>query len=204
MKSSKYEQTLKNYDFDSIATRHPHIALPERSMSRSARWSFKSHFRGTENIGPKVFKDHERSFPRAYTNTHSRFRKTKKVARPHIHIWILIISALHRFPSSPATIISGARKVLLLTIHAFRYTLHIVHWIWIRKQHRQLCCFRIFQQSAWWKSYDATPVMERLTWCTVLSSAFCILRCWWLFCLKFWRLGFRRGLFISRGDTFLG
>jgi hypothetical protein len=34
MKNSKYEQTLKNYDFDSIAARH-HAAAPERSMSRS-------------------------------------------------------------------------------------------------------------------------------------------------------------------------
>lgn len=36
MKSSKYEQTLKNYDFDSIAPRF-NQNLPERSMSRSNR-----------------------------------------------------------------------------------------------------------------------------------------------------------------------
>jgi hypothetical protein len=33
MKSAKYEQTLKNYDFDSIATRPSHA--PERSISRA-------------------------------------------------------------------------------------------------------------------------------------------------------------------------
>lgn len=37
MKSSKYEQTLKNYDFDSIAPRYNSVTLPERSMSRSNR-----------------------------------------------------------------------------------------------------------------------------------------------------------------------
>lgn len=38
MKSSKYEQTLKNYDFDSIsAPRFSNVAVPERSMSRSNR-----------------------------------------------------------------------------------------------------------------------------------------------------------------------
>ncbi|KAE8450551.1 hypothetical protein EG329_006282 [Mollisiaceae sp. DMI_Dod_QoI] len=37
MKSSKYEQTLKNYDFDSIAPRYNNMNLPERSMSRSNR-----------------------------------------------------------------------------------------------------------------------------------------------------------------------
>lgn len=38
MKSSKYEQTLKNYDFDSIAPRYNNtMTLPERSMSRSNR-----------------------------------------------------------------------------------------------------------------------------------------------------------------------
>jgi hypothetical protein len=37
MKSSKYEQTLKNYDFDSIAPRYNNVNLPERSMSRSNR-----------------------------------------------------------------------------------------------------------------------------------------------------------------------
>ncbi|KUJ10309.1 RGS-domain-containing protein [Mollisia scopiformis] len=37
MKSSKYEQTLKNYDFDSIAPRYNNVTLPERSMSRSNR-----------------------------------------------------------------------------------------------------------------------------------------------------------------------
>ncbi|KAE9363506.1 RGS-domain-containing protein [Stipitochalara longipes BDJ] len=38
MKSSKYEQTLKNYDFDSIApARFNNVNLPERSMSRSNR-----------------------------------------------------------------------------------------------------------------------------------------------------------------------
>ncbi|KAI9054603.1 hypothetical protein LZ554_001756 [Drepanopeziza brunnea f. sp. 'monogermtubi'] len=36
MKSSKYEQILRTYDFDSIAPRNP-TALPERSMSRSHR-----------------------------------------------------------------------------------------------------------------------------------------------------------------------
>lgn len=38
MKSSKYEQTLKNYDFDSLAGRfHQSGGVPERSMSRSNR-----------------------------------------------------------------------------------------------------------------------------------------------------------------------
>jgi hypothetical protein len=37
MKSPKYEQTLKNYDFDSIAPRYNNVSLPERSMSRSNR-----------------------------------------------------------------------------------------------------------------------------------------------------------------------
>ncbi|EPE26105.1 Regulator of G-protein signaling, RGS [Glarea lozoyensis ATCC 20868] len=38
MKSSKYEQTLKNYDFDSLAGRFKEgMHLPERSMSRSNR-----------------------------------------------------------------------------------------------------------------------------------------------------------------------
>ncbi|KAH7314056.1 regulator of G protein-like protein [Rhexocercosporidium sp. MPI-PUGE-AT-0058] len=37
MKSSKYEQTLKTYDFDSIAPRHNAPGAPERSMSRSNR-----------------------------------------------------------------------------------------------------------------------------------------------------------------------
>jgi GTPase-activating protein SST2 len=34
MKSAKYEQTLKNYDFDSIAPRQP-SHVPERSISRA-------------------------------------------------------------------------------------------------------------------------------------------------------------------------
>jgi hypothetical protein len=34
MKSAKYELTLKNYDFDSIAPRQPSHA-PERSISRA-------------------------------------------------------------------------------------------------------------------------------------------------------------------------
>ncbi|KAF4637274.1 hypothetical protein G7Y89_g785 [Cudoniella acicularis] len=37
MKSSKYEQTLKNYDFDSLAGRFNQSNAPERSMSRSNR-----------------------------------------------------------------------------------------------------------------------------------------------------------------------
>ncbi|KAG4443765.1 hypothetical protein IFR05_000756 [Cadophora sp. M221] len=37
MKSSKYEQTLKTYDFDSIAPRQNAPGAPERSMSRSNR-----------------------------------------------------------------------------------------------------------------------------------------------------------------------
>ncbi|KAH9222171.1 regulator of G protein signaling domain-containing protein [Leptodontidium sp. 2 PMI_412] len=37
MKSSKYEQTLKTYDFDTIAPRHNAPGAPERSMSRSNR-----------------------------------------------------------------------------------------------------------------------------------------------------------------------
>ncbi|KAK0102893.1 hypothetical protein ONS95_000912 [Cadophora gregata] len=37
MKSSKYEQTLKTYDFDSIAPRNNASGAPERSMSRSNR-----------------------------------------------------------------------------------------------------------------------------------------------------------------------
>jgi hypothetical protein len=37
MKSSKYEQTLKNYDFDSITPRYNNVNLPERSMSKSNR-----------------------------------------------------------------------------------------------------------------------------------------------------------------------
>ncbi|KAG9234995.1 regulator of G protein signaling domain-containing protein [Amylocarpus encephaloides] len=38
MKSSKYEQTLKNYDFDSLTSRFNNsMSLPERSMSRSNR-----------------------------------------------------------------------------------------------------------------------------------------------------------------------
>jgi hypothetical protein len=37
MKSTKYEQTLKNYDFDSISPRFNAMNLPERSMSRSNR-----------------------------------------------------------------------------------------------------------------------------------------------------------------------
>jgi hypothetical protein len=36
MKSAKYEQTLKNYDFDSITTRQASHA-PERSISRADR-----------------------------------------------------------------------------------------------------------------------------------------------------------------------
>ncbi|CAG8973827.1 hypothetical protein HYALB_00005572 [Hymenoscyphus albidus] len=40
MKSTKYEQTLKNYDFDSLTSRfHNSMNLPERSMSRSTRSS---------------------------------------------------------------------------------------------------------------------------------------------------------------------
>lgn len=41
MKSAKYEQTLKNYDFDSISTRYNNTMV-ERSMSRSNasnRWA---------------------------------------------------------------------------------------------------------------------------------------------------------------------
>ena len=34
MKSAKYEQTLKNYDFDAITTRQPSHG-PERSISRA-------------------------------------------------------------------------------------------------------------------------------------------------------------------------
>ncbi|CZT43868.1 related to developmental regulator flbA [Rhynchosporium secalis] len=37
MKSSKYEQTLKTYDFDSIAPRTNASGMPERAMSRSGR-----------------------------------------------------------------------------------------------------------------------------------------------------------------------
>jgi hypothetical protein len=40
MKSVKYEQTLKNYDFDSIATNgstSTKNSTPERSMSKSQR-----------------------------------------------------------------------------------------------------------------------------------------------------------------------
>jgi len=38
MKSSKYEMTLKNYDFDSLSTRyHNTNGVPERSLSRSNR-----------------------------------------------------------------------------------------------------------------------------------------------------------------------
>ncbi|KAB8303345.1 hypothetical protein EYC80_004777 [Monilinia laxa] len=38
MKSSKYEQTLKNYDFDSISSANgPRYSLPERSISKSNR-----------------------------------------------------------------------------------------------------------------------------------------------------------------------
>jgi hypothetical protein len=39
MKSAKYEQTLKNYDFDSISATgsHKYSAPPERSMSKSQR-----------------------------------------------------------------------------------------------------------------------------------------------------------------------
>ncbi|ESZ95586.1 hypothetical protein SBOR_4023 [Sclerotinia borealis F-4128] len=37
MKSSKYEQTLKNYDFDSIAPNGSRYSLPERSVSKSNR-----------------------------------------------------------------------------------------------------------------------------------------------------------------------
>ncbi|RDL33677.1 RGS-domain-containing protein [Venustampulla echinocandica] len=37
MKSPKYEQTLKNYDFDSIPARFNHVNMPERTMSRSNR-----------------------------------------------------------------------------------------------------------------------------------------------------------------------
>ncbi|OIW32162.1 RGS-domain-containing protein [Coniochaeta ligniaria NRRL 30616] len=36
LRSPKYEQTLKNYDFDSIST-HPQGRIPERSQSRSTR-----------------------------------------------------------------------------------------------------------------------------------------------------------------------
>jgi hypothetical protein len=35
MKSAKYEQTLKNYDFDALTTRYNASGIPERSMSRS-------------------------------------------------------------------------------------------------------------------------------------------------------------------------
>ena len=34
MKSAKYEQTLKNYNFDSITLRQ-HLHAPERSLSRA-------------------------------------------------------------------------------------------------------------------------------------------------------------------------
>ncbi|PQE28959.1 Developmental regulator flbA protein [Rutstroemia sp. NJR-2017a BBW] len=37
MKSSKYEQTLKNYDFDSVSPNGPRFNLPERSASKSNR-----------------------------------------------------------------------------------------------------------------------------------------------------------------------
>ncbi|KAG0649140.1 Developmental regulator flbA [Hyphodiscus hymeniophilus] len=42
MKSAKYEQTLKNYDFDSISPRY-NANGPERSMSRSAAGSSRGH-----------------------------------------------------------------------------------------------------------------------------------------------------------------
>lgn len=37
MKSSKYEQTLKNYDFEGLPHRFKEAGPPERSMSRSNR-----------------------------------------------------------------------------------------------------------------------------------------------------------------------
>ncbi|KAM3076903.1 hypothetical protein ACMFMG_003629 [Clarireedia jacksonii] len=37
MKSSKYEQTLKNYDFDSVSPNGPRFSMPERSASKSNR-----------------------------------------------------------------------------------------------------------------------------------------------------------------------
>jgi hypothetical protein len=38
LRSPKYEQTLKNYDFDSITgASHSHGRVPERSQSRSNR-----------------------------------------------------------------------------------------------------------------------------------------------------------------------
>ena len=37
LRSPKYEQTLKNYDFDSITTNHAQPRVPERSQSRSNR-----------------------------------------------------------------------------------------------------------------------------------------------------------------------
>jgi len=37
MKSSKYEQTLKNYDFDSVSPNGPRFNVPERSASKSNR-----------------------------------------------------------------------------------------------------------------------------------------------------------------------
>jgi hypothetical protein len=37
LRSPKYEQTLKNYDFDAIVNTQPQPRIPERSQSRSNR-----------------------------------------------------------------------------------------------------------------------------------------------------------------------
>lgn len=37
LRSPRYEQTLKNYDFDAITTSHSQSRVPERSQSRSNR-----------------------------------------------------------------------------------------------------------------------------------------------------------------------